>query len=88
MENGSKARRVIMHTFRGTGSLRPVDKYLTTLTRAQYMGDMVRFNAMDETVHVWSGEDRNGEPLTVAWLSRPQHGIPCLMAYEITDGGE
>jgi hypothetical protein len=55
--------------------------------RTLFGEDMAQLHEWGETVNVWSGEDRQGNPLRVVWVNRPAFGMATLYAYEISNAG-
>lgn len=53
------------------------------ITRSDFNADMDKAKVMDLRVHEWTGKDRSGTPLTVAWVAGPQTGT-LFSAYEIS----
>jgi len=53
------------------------------ITEAEFTADMSHAERMLLPVHRWSGEDRNGQPLSVVWVAGPETGA-LFSAYEIT----
>lgn len=54
------------------------------MSTTMYRGDMIMNSNLGETMHRWTGEDRNGRPLTVTWLPSPRFGTATLWVYEIS----
>jgi hypothetical protein len=54
-----------------------------SITLGDYGADMGTYRIWGETVHHWSGEDREGNPLHVAWLPEPKFGSAAYCVYEI-----
>lgn len=48
--------------------------------------DLAQIRRWGETVNVWEGVDRDGNPLKVIWVSGPNMGYATLYAYEISGG--
>lgn len=53
------------------------------ITPGEYAADMDHAERMLLPVGTWTGTDRSGQPLTVAWVSGPETGV-VFSAYEIT----
>ena len=51
--------------------------------RSLFSADMATLREWGETVNVWQGRDRAGNPLKVVWVNRPAFGMATLYAYEI-----
>lgn len=55
------------------------------ISEAAFTADMDHADRMVLPVHRWSGEDRDGRPLTVVWVAGPETGA-LFSAYEISGG--
>lgn len=56
-----------------------------TMDLTEYHVDMAWCRKRGENVRHWDGEDRNGKPLHVAWVTEPHFGRSTLYAYEVQE---
>lgn len=54
-----------------------------SITPEAYRRDLAYAHEMALDAHWWSGEDRDGRPLTIAWVQTPNGRL--LAAYEIQE---
>ncbi|MFJ2176425.1 hypothetical protein ACIOHE_26480 [Streptomyces sp. NPDC087851] len=57
-----------------------------TISHHAFAADMRSVVALHHPVHVWTGQDRTGRPLAVAWVAGRRAGR-LLGAYEFTPAG-
>ncbi|MGW2513637.1 hypothetical protein ACWC0A_30435 [Streptomyces scopuliridis] len=57
------------------------------VSRQTFAEDMEAVRRLRHSVRVWTGEDRQGKPLAVAWVAGRRAG-KLLCAYEFTPAGE
>lgn len=56
------------------------------ISRDALAQDLAQIRKWGETVNAWEGAARDGNPLTVIWVSGPHMGNATLYAYEISGG--